>query len=238
MPKTRVRVADFVRTGHGTGTGTPHVEVPPHDELPAPFPVSPRGEATGKPAADRGDGGEFTRGPGTRALAVVANKIKARKVRLVDSLGLSDMVAESSFGPYRAAAEEFVEHHLAELAKQAGGEVGPAPSTMVSSAALQLGASRWCFDRGAEQCDAALMKLGSALADASRQNLLAAFSLAVREAQARPRVAVDPLAAFRRPTDGLFLDAYGPEGPPPEESELGDDAADSEQPSTTEPAAP
>jgi hypothetical protein len=55
----------------------------------------------------------------------------------------------------------------------------------VASAALQLAASRWAFDKGAEQDDPALIKLGSALANDSRQNLLAAYEMAVREAAAR-----------------------------------------------------
>jgi len=120
----------------------------------------------------------------------VANAVKVRRVRLVDSLGLSTVVAETSFGPYRTAAEEFVKHHLASLCQQAGGEVGPGPSTMVASAALQLAASRWAFDRGAEASDAGLIKLGSTLANDSRQNLLAAYELAVREAKVR--LAADP----------------------------------------------
>ncbi len=42
------------------------------------------------------------------------------------------------------------------------------------------------------------MKLGSTLADQSRQNLMAAFELGVREAKARQEAAgpVDPLAAY------------------------------------------
>jgi hypothetical protein len=106
-------------------------------------------------------------------------------VRLIDSLGLSSIAEETSFGPYRAAAEEFTKHHLSELAKVAGGSVGPGPSTMVASAALQLAASRWAFDKGAEDNDPRLLKLGSTLANDSRQNLLAAYELAVREAKAR-----------------------------------------------------
>jgi hypothetical protein len=113
---------------------------------------------------------------------------KARRVRLVDSLGLSKLVEGTAFGPYRAAAEEFVAHHRSVLAQQAGGELGPAPSTMVASAGLQLAASRWAFDQGATKNDAGLLKLGSSLANDSRQNLLAAYELATREAAARPRV--------------------------------------------------
>jgi hypothetical protein len=108
-------------------------------------------------------------------------------VRLLDALGLSTIVEHTTFGPYQAAAQEFTKHHLGVLATQAGGEVGPAPSTMVASAALQLAASRWAFDRGAEQNDPGLIKLGSQLANDSRQNLMAAYEMAVREAEARAK---------------------------------------------------
>ena len=68
---------------------------------------------------------------------------------------------------------------------------------MVASAALQLGASRYAFDKFAATADASWAKLGSSLANDSRQNLLAAYELATREAHARPRKDADPLAAFR-----------------------------------------
>jgi hypothetical protein len=123
---------------------------------------------------------------------------KARRVRLVDSLGLKKIAEEADFAPYRNAAEEFTSHHLSELAKQAGGAVGPAPSTMVASAALQLAASRWAFDRGAEKNDAALIRLGSSLANDSRQNLLAAYELAIREAAARIGSGTDLAAEAER----------------------------------------
>lgn len=173
-----------LRSGHGTGAGEPRVEVLPPDELPAP--VAAVQPDAGGPVERRPDG-TVAGSEAARALGRRGGAAKARKVRLVDSLGLSTIVSETTFGPYRAAAEEFVRHHIAELAKQAGGEVGPAPSTMVASAALQLAASRWAFDRGAEQSDAALLKLGSQLANDSRQNLMAAYEMAVREAAARPR---------------------------------------------------
>jgi hypothetical protein len=112
---------------------------------------------------------------------------KARKVRLIDSLGLTTLAAEATFAPYRTAAEEFVKAHLASLATQAGGMVGTGPSTMVASAGLQLAGSRWAFDQGGAAGDPALIKLGSTLANDSRQNLLAAYELATREAKGRPR---------------------------------------------------
>jgi hypothetical protein len=93
---------------------------------------------------------------------------------------------------------------MAQLAATVGGgEVGPGPASIVSSAALQLAASRWLADRGAESGAAGLLLSASRLADASRQNLLAAHELAAREAQARPRQA-DPHAAADAAFGGDF----------------------------------
>ncbi len=173
-----------LRSGHGTGAGVPRVEVVPADELPSPVPAQIADP--GGPVARRQDG-TLAGSDAAKALGRLGGLAKARSVRLIDSLGLSSLVEGTQFGPYRAAAEEFVKHHLGCLATQAGGELGPAPSTMVASAGLQLAASRFCFDRGAEANDVSLMKVGSQLADASRQNLLAAYELATREAKARPQ---------------------------------------------------
>ena len=173
-----------LRSGHGTGAGVPRVEVLPADELPAP--VAAPAAAPAVALAFRKDG-KIADTETARALGRRGGEAKARRVRLVDSLGLAKVAEDASFAPYRAAAEEFVGHHLGELAKQAGGSVGPAPSTMVASAGLQLAASRWAFDQGAAKNDASLFKLGSSLANDSRQNLLAAYELATREAEARMR---------------------------------------------------
>ncbi len=183
-----------LRSGHGTGAGQPRVEVLPPNELPAPVPAAlpvPDG-----PVARR-QNGTVAGSAAARVLGRKGGLEKAKRVRLIDSLGLRKLADDATFRPYRDAAEEFVSHHLAELAKQAGGSVGPAPSTMVASAALQLAASRWAFDRGAAENDAGLIKLGSSLANDSRQNLLAAYELATREAAARPRGPVDPMARIR-----------------------------------------
>ena len=174
-----------LRTGHGKGAGSPHIEVLPVDELPGPV---ANGHANGQPTVKRTAHGHFS--PESAALAGHRGGLaKARRIRLIDSLGLSKLVQDNTFTQYRDAAEEFVEHHRGALASQAGGQLGPAPSTMVASAGLQLAASRWAFDRGAAMGDPTLIKLGSSLANDSRQNLLAAYELAVREAQARKEAA-------------------------------------------------
>jgi hypothetical protein len=178
----RSRVATFDRAGHGAGKGTPHIENAFKD---IPPPVAVPEAAPSAPLCFRQDG-RIADSETAKALGRMGGRAKAAKLRLLDGLGLSAVVGETTFGPYIAPAEELIAAQMSNLATQAGGVVGPAPASMVASACLQLAASRWAFDRGAEQGDPALMKLGSALADASRQNLLAAFSLAVREAQARP----------------------------------------------------
>jgi hypothetical protein len=183
-----------LRSGHGAGRGSPRVEVLPPDELPMPV-AAPQAEHA-HPLNRRQDG-KIADSDTARAMGKRGGEAKARRVRLVDSLGLSTIASDSSFGPYRTAAEEFVKAHLVSLATQAGGEVGTGPSTMVASAGLQLAASRWAFDRAAVTGAPGLMKLGSALANDSRQNLLAAYELAVREASARPRKPGDAQAAMR-----------------------------------------
>ena len=171
-----------LRTGHGNGAGVPRIEVLPADELPAPIQAAPEAAASA-PLARRPDG-TFDGSEAAREAGRRGGRARARRVALVDSLGLAKLDEAAEFQPYRKAAEDFVREHLAALATQAGGYVGPGPSSLVASAALQLAASRFCFDRGALSADPVLLKQGSSLANDSRQNLLAAYELAVREAEA------------------------------------------------------
>jgi hypothetical protein len=105
----------------------------------------------------------------------------------VSALGLTTLDDSAAFAPYRTGGDAFVAEHLSRLAEQAGGDVGPGPASIVASAAVQLSASRFFSDQGAATGDPALFSLASSLANASRQNLLAAYELAVREAGARAK---------------------------------------------------
>jgi hypothetical protein len=173
-----------LRAGHGAGKGKPRIEVLPPDELPPPVAAL---QAADTGPINRRPGGQIADPETAKTLGKMGGEAKARRVRLIDSLGLTSISTESTFAPYRTAAEEFTKHHLGELAGMAGGSVGSGPSTFVCSAALQLAASRWAFDAGAATGDAGLLKLGSALANDSRQNLLAAYEYATREAESRRR---------------------------------------------------
>jgi hypothetical protein len=93
---------------------------------------------------------------------------------------------DAAFRPYKAAAVSFRRAQCTELAKNVGGgECGPAPSAIVASAALQLAWSRFLSDLAAAEGDPDLALKASKLADASRQNLLAAWELCALEAKAR-----------------------------------------------------
>lgn len=168
-----------LRKGHGNGAGVPRVEVLPADELPAGVP----GEARDESPADRGEGGKFARG---NSLARRGGESRRGKTRLASRLGLRTLGEAAPFRPYKAAAKSFQIAHCAELARSVGGGVcGPAPSSLVASAALQLAWSRYLSDVAAENGDAETALKSSRLAEASRQSLLAAHELCAREAQAR-----------------------------------------------------
>lgn len=172
-----------LRAGHGRGAGSPRIEVLPADELPIGMPDQ-RPPLAG---VKRRQNGTVADPEAAKALGRRGGEVKARRVRLARSLGLPLDSTSEAFKPYRRAASAFREYHCRELARIAGGECGSGPSSMIASAALQLAASRFVFDQAAQTGDAALMKTASQLANDSRQNLLAAYELAQREAQARPK---------------------------------------------------
>ncbi len=186
-----------LRTGHGSGAGSPRIEVLPPDELPAGTPAPARETSP----RDRGERGKFAPG---NALAREGGKATAGKTRLATRLGLRGLAAGSDFAPYKASAASFRRAQCSALAASVGGGLcGPGPSSMVASAALQLAWSRYLSDSAASSGDADMAVQASRLADASRQNLLAAHELCAREATARKAGASqrDPLAAFM-PKDG------------------------------------
>lgn len=189
-----------LRTGHGNGAGVPRVEVLPVDELPAGLPGPARLESP----TDRGEGGKFAAG---NRLASQGGKARQGKTRLAERMSLRSLPTGNDFAPYRKSAVSFRRAQCAELARNVGGGVcGPAPSSFVASAALQLAWSRYFSDVAAETGDAQAALTASRLADASRQNLLAAHELAAKEAQARG-AGHDPIAAL-----GARLDALTPKG--------------------------
>lgn len=164
-----------LRTGHGAGAGSQRIEVLPPDELPAGEAAPPPPEREG----DRSRRGTFAAG---NSIAATGGRASWGKSRLAQRMALGEQFADARFDPYARAGKAFRRAQLTELARTVGGGyVGPAPSAIVASAALQLAASRFAFEILGD------MELGSKLANDSRQNLLAAFELAAKAAKARPK---------------------------------------------------
>lgn len=183
-----------LRSGHGRGKGRPHIEVLPVDELPAGVP------ARARQAAPRDSAGRLLPGPATSELARAGGFAAAEARQLGQLLGLWTPPEGHAFAPYARLGREWRDAHMAQLgATVGGGHVGPGPASIVSTAALQLAASRWLSDVGAETGDAKSLLDASRLADASRQNLLAAHELCAKEAQSRPKRENPALAAIEAP---------------------------------------
>jgi hypothetical protein len=186
-----------LRTGHGTGKGSPRVEVLPPDELPEGIPA----DAGGLSRTASAERGRFT--PGNRR-SVLGGRAKRGTSRLTARLGLATLPDGNAFAPYRRAAATFRRVQCSALASTVGGGFcGPGPSSVVASSALALAWSRYFSDQAAETGDPELAMRSARLGETSRQHLLAAHELCAREAQARPRGPVDPLAAWRTPKPAL-----------------------------------
>ncbi len=185
-----------LRKGHGTGAGVPRIEVLPLDEQPQIVPDE-------TVPLKRDEKGRIADSETARALGAKGGLARTVRARLASALGLIELPDSCEFKPYRGAAEEFVKHHLANLAAQCGGELGPAPASIVASAGGQVAASRYLGDKAALSGDPKLFHQSSVLANDSRQNLLAAYELGVREAQARKaaRAPVNPLDAWVVPEE-------------------------------------
>jgi hypothetical protein len=164
------------RNGHGTGAGQPRIEVMPPDELPvgvaAPLPSSAA-------VVERDAAGRVTGSAAAAALGRIGGNAKAGQSRLAHRIALGESFADERFQPFARSARAFRRLHVSQLARTVGGGVcGPAPASIIASAALQLAASRFAFEVLGD------MALGSRLANDSRQNLLAAHELCAREAEA------------------------------------------------------
>jgi hypothetical protein len=132
-----------LRSGHRNGAGSPRVEVLPVDELPAGLPAPTRPEAV------RDDAVRFVPGAGTSELARKSAKAAHESRELAAVLGLWDVPEDHPYAPYARLGREWRDSHMAQLgATVGGGEVGPGPASVVSSAALQLAASRCLSDKG------------------------------------------------------------------------------------------
>lgn len=114
-----------------------------------------------------------------RELGKRGGRAKANKHKLMDSLGLLHVARDAAFAPYRIAGDALLKAQAGELAKACGGELGPGPSSLLSTWALQMAASRFLFDKGlAGEGNVELIEAGSRIANHARMSLMAAEELA------------------------------------------------------------
>lgn len=116
-----------------------------------------------------------------KELLVPTPSRRTRRHRIADRFRLKTPEGDEN----RQLAEDFRVAHMKELAMLSGGLCGAGPSSIVASAAMQLGASRWLSEKALEDGNKDLLLAASKLANDSRQNLLAAYELANRYGQAR-----------------------------------------------------
>lgn len=170
-----------LRKAHGAGSkALVRCETPPPDELSLGVQAPPQASARGERRAN----GTFA--PGARTVQSSGGRATRGKTRLAAKLGLNQLPPDASFAEYRRAAVTFRRVQCAELARTVGGGVcGPAPSSIVASAALALSWSRYFSDIAAVTGDADMAARAVMFADKSRQMLLTGHDLCAREALSR-----------------------------------------------------
>ena len=172
-----------LRRAHGAGASAlVRVEVLPPDEL-----MTPNADDTAANLAIRSAVGRPFQ-PGNRAAA-------GRRPRLA-LLGVSVDATDPRYALALRRAARYRKRRCSELAA-VHGYVSAGASSLIASAALALCASRYLYEVGASTGDAETLKRASALANDARQNELAAWELASREAAARPSAPTDPMATIR-----------------------------------------
>lgn len=151
-----------------------HVETPRADELP---PATPADAVQ----LDRDANGRFT-----------AGNAVAKSKRLRPGLrGLTGAEQTSpAYEPFARWGRRYGAHRRRELASAHGGELSAGVGAIVESAALAMASSRFLTHLAGQTGDADLFQRAARLAESARQHELAAWELASREAQARPKTTV------------------------------------------------
>ncbi len=182
-----------LRRAHGTGAdAVARVETLPVDELP---PLNAADTAAGL-AMRKARGRPFTKG--NRAAS-------GRKPAIASAGGIPLDSRDPDYQRMLRWARAYRGHRVRELGVQHGGDLSAGVCAILTSAALDLAASRYltalAAKRGSPPMIAKVAAIASKLAMAARQQELTALEIASREAAARPRGPVDPLARWRLPTE-------------------------------------
>lgn len=163
-----------------TSHGKPYIEAERHDELSTGVRAKPQESARDERTAD----GRLV--PGARTTPSQGGKATKGATRLSHRID-----SETLTGTYQKRARTFRRMTCAELARTVGGGTcGIIPSLFVRHAAIATALSEMALDKG--DTDRAVK-----YAEASRMHLMYAREVCAKDAAARPRGPVDPLAAYR-----------------------------------------
>lgn len=170
------------RAGRGAAGPGPRIEVLPPDEQP----YTPAGAAA--PVVTRTADGRVTDAASARALA----KLPRRATYLP-----RDVVCAEGFAPHNRRRVEWLKARRNEFYATTGG-VSHGVGAMLASAAWLYAGGEFAAERAASSGDAENFKIAASLTATARQHDLAAWEMAVREAEARLKIggAVDPHAAL------------------------------------------
>jgi hypothetical protein len=171
-----------LRTGHGKGAGVPRIEVLPPDELPAATPAATA-------PIERKANGTFAAG----------NTVARSKRFRVGKRGFTGLdSSDPRYAKFARWGRSYAAHRRRELALAHGGKISAGVGALVESASIQLAASRFVQVLAAESADPALFKQASSLSNDARQNELAAWELAAREAKVSGESIETTIAAQQR----------------------------------------
>lgn len=171
-----------LQSGRGRGAGMPRVEPSRADELPA---ASPGGSVR----SDRDASGRFVAGNAAGY---------AKRIRPGQRGALGIDRTDPRYRAFARWATRYANQRRRELTELHGGTLSVGAGALLESAAHALGASRYLQSLAGETCEVELFKQAAALAVTARQHELAAWELAAREADARPRKPFEGLSLFYR----------------------------------------
>jgi hypothetical protein len=198
-----------LRSGHGTGAGVPRIEVLPADELPKPVTAPVPATAA---ALERRPNGTFTPESARRAGAKggASPRRRADAKKLAKKFGLGRLIerwkADGEIEKFVTESEAWFVQACEDMSRDVGGgQLSPGVTSMLRSSAYQRAFSAFLYDCATRTAHAwetlaphaipnskprlsprmDLVATATRLADSSRQNYMAAFEIAAKEAQAR-----------------------------------------------------
>jgi len=164
------------RRAHGKGaeTRTVRTETRPLDEIP-------------RPNVDDTADGLALRARRGRPFAPGNTAAKGRKPALASAAGIPLDAHDPNYKRALRQARRYRARRVAELAVQHGGTVSAGVCSLLTSAALDMAASRYLAMMAAKHANAKLMVLSSKLSASARLHELGAVDLAQHEAAARAK---------------------------------------------------